>query len=138
MVASEVKALAGQTARATEEIGTQITAMQQATDHTVSAIQSIGGTITMLNDISTVIAASVEEQGAATREIAGSVQHAARGTEEVSRNIAGVQSAANDTGAAANQVLGAAGALTRHADELRSEVGQFLAQVRAEPEARAA
>ena len=112
--------------------------MQQATGHTVSAIQSIGGTIAMLNEISTAIAASVEEQGAATREIAASVQHAARGTEEVSFNIAGVQKAARDTGAAANQVLGAAGTLTRHADELRGEVEQFLARVRAEPEARAA
>ena len=137
VVASEVKALAGQTARATDEIGMQIAAMQQATGHTVSAIRSIGGTMSVLNEISAAIAASVEEQGAATREIAGSVQHAAQGTEEMSRNIAGVRSAANDTGAAASQVLSAAGTLTRHADDLRSEVEQFLARVR-EPDAVAA
>ena len=134
VVASEVKALAGQTARATDEIGTQITAMQQATGQTVAAIQTIGG------DHRRCWARSPppspprsRSRAAATREIAGSVQQAARGTEDVSRNVAGVQQAANDTGVAADQVLGAAGTLTRYADDLHGEVQAFLVQVRADP-----
>jgi methyl-accepting chemotaxis protein len=131
VVASEVKTLANQTARATEEIGSHIVAMQKATDETVAAIQGIGGTIGAINEIATAIAAAVEQQGAATQEIARNVQQAAAGTQEVSGNIAGVTDATSKAGAAASEVLTAAGELSQGAETLRSQVDQFLGAVKA-------
>ncbi|MBX6321392.1 MAG: HAMP domain-containing protein [Rhodospirillaceae bacterium] len=131
VVAGEVKSLATQTARATEEISAQIAAMQSATDDTVGAIQSIGATIGRINEIATAIASAVEQQGAATQEIARNVHQAARGTQEVSGNIAGVTQAAGETGAAASQVLSAAGDLSRQAEALHRQVDGFLAALRA-------
>ena len=131
VVASEVKNLASQTSKATEEIGTQITDMQTVTQEVVTAIQAIGGVIAEMNQIAATIASAVEEQGAATQEIARNVQEAAIGTSEVSQNVSGVTNAAGETGQAANQVLQSAEALSRQAGDLRGEVDQFLAGVRA-------
>ncbi len=131
VVASEVKDLATQTARATEEISTQIGSVQQATQQTVQAIQEIARTITEMSQISTSIAAAMEEQGAATAEIARNVQEAARGTEAVTGSIADVQHGAGETGAAAHQVLGAAQELARHSNDLGREVDTFLQGVKA-------
>ena len=131
VVASEVKTLANQTARATEDITTQIAAIQTATGDTVAAIQSIGTTIGQISDIATRIAASVEEQGAATQGIARNIQQAAAGTQEVSGNIAGVTQAAGETGAASAKVLTAAEQLARQNEALRSHVDRFLAAVKA-------
>lgn len=131
VVASEVKSLADQTAKATDEIRTQIGAMQQVTSVAVGAIRSIGQTITEINEVSTAIATAVEQQGAATREIARNIQHAAGGTSEVSSNIVGVSDASTQAGVAANEVLGASGELRREADTLRGEIDEFLASIRA-------
>lgn len=131
VVASEVKSLANQTARATEEIGAQITQIQDATGEAVKAIKAIGVTIEEVNMIASNIAAAIKEQGAATAEIARNVQHTAASTQEVTVTIAGVNQAANDTGAAAGQVLGAANHLSRQADQVTSEVSDFVAGVRA-------
>ena len=131
VVASEVKALANQTGKATEEISTQISAMQGATREAVSAIKDIGQTITKMSEIATAIAAAIEEQGTATQEIARNTQEASRGTQEVSRNIVGVNEAASETGAAASQVLDSAGDLSKQAETLRTEVDRFLASIRA-------
>ena len=130
VVAGEVKALASQTAKATEEIGRQIAEMRGATDGAVTAVRGIATTIARIDEIASAIAAAVEEQGAATREISGSVQRAAQGTARVTESVAGVDRAANDTGAAATQVLAAAGELSRQAEGLRTEVGRFLDNVR--------
>ncbi|MET0679213.1 MAG: HAMP domain-containing methyl-accepting chemotaxis protein [Bradyrhizobium sp.] len=131
VVASEVKALAEQTAKATGEIGQQITGIQAATQESVSAIREIGGTIEKLSEISATIAATVEEQGAATLEISRSVQQAAQGTMEVSSNITDVQRGASETGSASSQVLSAAQMLSSDSTRLKIEVGKFLATVRA-------
>ena len=131
VVASEVKELATQTAKATDEISQQIASVQQATQQTVSAIQEIARTITEMSQISTSIAAAMEEQGVATAEIARNVQDAARGTEHVTGNIAEVRHGAGETGAAANQVLGAAQELARHSTDLGHEVASFLQGVKA-------
>jgi methyl-accepting chemotaxis protein len=131
VVASEVKDLATQTARATEEISTQIGSVQQATQQTVLAIQEIARTITEMSQISVSIAAAMEEQGAATAEIARNVQEAARGTEAVTGTIVDVQHGAGETGAAASQVLGAAQELARHSNDLSHEVNAFLSGVKA-------
>ena len=131
VVASEVKSLANQTAKATEEIAAQINGIQQASGTAVDAIQSIGKIIAEIDEISTGIAAAVEEQGAATGEIARNVQEAAAGTSEVSTNIAGVNAAAGETGRAAGEVLTSAGELNHQADNLKVEVEKFLAEVRA-------
>ncbi|TCT08707.1 methyl-accepting chemotaxis sensory transducer [Tepidamorphus gemmatus] len=131
VVAAEVKNLASQTSRATEEIAAQIAGMQGVTQEAVAAINSISATIGEVNAIATSIASAVEEQGAATQEIARNVQQAASGTTEVSANISGVREAASETGAAAQQVLGAAEELARQADGLRRRVGDFLSQVKA-------
>ena len=130
VVASEVKELAGQTTKATEEIGVQIAEIQQATQEAAEAIQGIGRTIDEMSSVSTAIAAAVEQQGAATNEIARNVQEAARGTEAVSGNIVEVKQGAGQTGAAASQVLGAAQELARHSDDLGREVEAFLASVK--------
>ncbi|MDB5502544.1 MAG: chemotaxis protein [Tardiphaga sp.] len=131
VVASEVKSLANQTAKATDEIRAQIVSMQQVTTTAVGAIRNIGQTIGEINDVSSAIAAAVEQQGAATREIARNIQHAAGGTSEVSSNIVGVSEASIEAGIAANDVLGASGDLRREADILRGEIDVFLSNIRA-------
>ncbi|HEY4164419.1 MAG TPA: methyl-accepting chemotaxis protein [Dongiaceae bacterium] len=131
VVASEVKILATQTAKATEEIAGQVRAIQDATASSAQAIEAITRTIGRVNEISTSIASAVEEQGAATQEISRNVQQAAQGTTEVSSNITGVTRAAQDTGAAASQVLGAATELGKNGALLKTQVDQFLRTVRA-------
>jgi methyl-accepting chemotaxis protein len=131
VVASEVKALAEQTAKATGEIGQQITGIQAATQESVGAIKEISGTIERLSEISSTIAAAVEEQGAATQEISRNVQQAAQGTQQVSSNITDVQRGAGETGSASSQVLSAAQSLSRDSNRLKLEVGKFLNSVRA-------
>jgi methyl-accepting chemotaxis protein len=131
VVASEVKALAEQTAKATGEIGLQITGIQAATQESVGAIQAISGTIEKLSEISSTIAAAVEEQGAATQEISRNVQQAAQGTQQVSSNIADVQRGASEAGSASSQVLSAAQMLSGDSNRLKLEVGKFLNTVRA-------
>jgi methyl-accepting chemotaxis protein len=131
VVASEVKSLANQTAKATEEIRAQIASMQQVTTSAVGAIRNIGETIAEINEVTTAIAAAVEEQGAATREIARNIQHAAGGTAEVSSNIVGVSTASGEAGMAAAEVLNASVGLRREADVLRSEIDAFLSNIRA-------
>jgi methyl-accepting chemotaxis protein len=131
VVASEVKALASQTAKATEEIGNQIAQMQSATQLSVGTIKEISATIRQISEISADVAASVEQQGAATQEIARNVQQAAVGAAEVSSHIGEVNRGASDTGASAEQVHGAARALSNESHRLKSEVEQFLATVRA-------
>ncbi len=130
VVASEVKSLAAQTSKATDDIAVQVKTIQGATSEAVQAMQKIGGTIRRINDITTTIAAAVEEQGAATQEIARNVQQASAETAEVSSNIVGVTKAAADTGTASSQVLGAASELARQGETLRAEVGRFLASIR--------
>jgi methyl-accepting chemotaxis protein len=131
VVAQEVKALAAQTAKATDEIGTQIGAMQVATLDSVAAIKEIGGTIGRIASIATTIAAAVEEQGAATQEIARNVHQAAKGTAEVVGNISDVNRGAAETGTASEQVLTSAQALARESGSLRQEVERFVGMVRA-------
>jgi methyl-accepting chemotaxis protein len=131
VVASEVKALAEQTAKATGEIGQQISGIQAATQESVDAIREISGTIERLSEISSTIAAAVEEQGAATQEISRNVQQAAQGTQQVSSNIADVQRGATETGSASSQVLSAAQSLSGDSNRLKLEVGKFLNSVRA-------
>ena len=131
VVASEVKALAEQTAKATGEIGQQISSIQAATQESVNAIQAISGTIEKLSEISSTIAAAVEEQGAATQEISRNVQQAAMGTQQVSSNIGDVQRGASETGSASSQVLAAAQSLSGDSNRLKLEVGRFLDSVRA-------
>jgi methyl-accepting chemotaxis protein len=131
VVASEVKALAEQTAKATGEISQQITDIQSATQDSVVAIKEIGTTIGRISEIASTIAAAVEEQGAATREISRNVQRAAQGTTEVASNITDVQRGASETGSASSQVLSAAQSLSHESNRLEREVGKFLGTVRA-------
>jgi len=131
VVASEVKALAEQTAKATGEIGQQISGIQAATQESVGAIKEISGTIERLSEISSTIAAAVEEQGAATQEISRNVQQAAQGTQQVSSHITDVQRGAGETGSASSQVLSAAQSLSGDSNRLKLEVGKFLDTVRA-------
>jgi len=131
VVASEVKALAAQTARATEEISAQIAGMQSATQDSVGAIKEIGTTIGRISDISTTIAATIEQQGAATAEIARNVSEAAKGTVEVADKIAQVSHGASATGAASGQVLASARSLSSESSLLKTEVEKFLSTVRA-------
>jgi len=130
VVASEVKSLANQTAKATDEIRSQIANMQQVTTSAVGAIRNISNTISQINEVTTAIAAAVEQQGAATREIARNIQHAAGGTSEVSSNIIGVSTASAEAGSAASEVLNASGALRREADVLRAGIDAFLSNIR--------
>jgi methyl-accepting chemotaxis protein len=130
IVASEVKGLASQTAKATEEIAGQVNAIQSATGDCVSAISGISNTIREISGIATTIAAAVEEQGSATREIARSVQQAATGTKGVSHNIAGASQAADQSRALADNVLMASGELSQHASALSMSVDSFLAGLR--------
>jgi len=131
VVASEVKALAEQTAKATGEIGQQISGIQAATQDSVTAIEEISDTIARMSEIASTIASAVEEQGAATREISRNVQQAAQGTQQVSCNIADVQHGASETGSASSQVLTAAQLLSRDSNRLKVEVASFLQTVRA-------
>jgi methyl-accepting chemotaxis protein len=131
VVAAEVKELASQTARATEEITAQITRIQGATGQAVQAIGGIGTRIQEISGVATMIAAAVEEQGAATQEIVRNVAQAATGTATVTGHIAGVAGAAEETGAAAEQVLSAASELSRQSEHLSAEVNRFLDTVRA-------
>ena len=131
-MASEVKGLAGQTAKATEEIAAQIQAVQDGTNHAVQAIDSISGVIGEMGDIGASVAAAVQEQSAATAEIARNVEQAAVGTSDVSANIAAVEHAARDTGAAAVQISSSSSDLSQQAEYLHEEVSRFLAQVRAD------
>ena len=130
VVASEVKALASQTAKATEEIGSQISQIQGATRDAVAAIGGIAGIIDEVNQIAGAIAAAVEEQGAATQEIARNVQQAANGTREVTRSIGAVSQAVEETGHAAGDVLQAADDLSRQSERLGTEVRTFLQGVK--------
>ena len=131
VVASEVKNLASQTAKATEEIRQQIVSMQEVTTTAVSAIRNISSTIGEINDVTTAIAAAVEEQGAATQEIARNVQQASHGTQQVSSNVVDVQRGAAETGQASTHVLDAAKSLASDSDRLKREVASFLQSVRA-------
>ena len=131
VVASEVKALAEQTAKATQEIARQIGEVQGVTQQAVTAIGGITGQIREIDAVATSIAAAVEQQGAATQEIVRNVSQAAMGAGEVTSNIAGVAQASEETGAAANQVLSAASELSRQSEHLGAEVERFLATVRA-------
>jgi methyl-accepting chemotaxis protein len=131
VVASEVKALAQQTAKATGEIGQQVTDIQAATEESVSAIGEISGTIEKLSEVSSTIAAAVEEQGAATQEISRNIQQAAQGTQQVSTHITDVERGASDTGSASSQVLSAAKSLAGESDRLKNQVEKFLNTVRA-------
>ena len=131
VVAGEVKALASQTARATEEIASQINTVRGEIGGTVRAMEDIVATIGRIDEIAASIAADVEQQNAATREIARNVEQAAVGTHEVTRTIAGVSRAASDTGVASGQVLQSAGQLSHQAEEIRRSVDTFLKSVRA-------
>jgi methyl-accepting chemotaxis protein len=130
VVASEVKTLASQTAKATDEISTQVTAMQNATTDAVQAIGSIGGTIGTINEIATAIASAVEQQGSATKEIARNVQEAARGTSQLSSNISSVTEAAGETGTAAGHVLTSAQELGKQSTMLKTKIDGFLVNIR--------
>ena len=130
VVASEVKNLANQTAKATEEISGQIGEVQNATRQSVTAIEGIGSTIGEIDEIASAIAAAVEEQGAATQEIARNVEQAANGTREVTSNVADVTTAAGQAGSTADQVRDAARDMSEKSETLRSEVVRFLSQIR--------
>ena len=131
VVAQEVKALAAQTAKATEEISHHILGIQQATKESALAIESVSRTIGAVSEIAATIASAVEEQGAATKEIARNVSEAAKGTREVSANIAGVSQTAAETGQTAASVLSAATDLSKQSETLRSQVDGFFARIRA-------
>lgn len=131
VVASEVKSLANQTAKATEEIGGQIGEMQSATDEAVTAITNIDRVINQVSEITTGIASAVEEQSAATHEISRNVQQAASGTEDVSSNIVKVNDGAAKTEDAAQQVLHGITAVGGVAENLKTDIERFLADVRA-------
>jgi len=131
VVASEVKALAKQTASATEDIAAQVTAIQHVTSEAANAIRLIGRTIDEMNALTSAVATAVDQQDAATRDIAVNLTLASSGTAEVSSNIASVTAAAGEVGAAAAQVFDAANGLTRQSERLRTDVGTFLDAVRA-------
>jgi methyl-accepting chemotaxis protein len=131
VVAAEVKNLAQQTARATEQITSQIGAIQNSTETTVGAIRGVGATIRKVNEIAQAVAAAIEEQDAATQEIARNTQQAFTGTQQVAGDIAEVTTVAADSGAAAERTRESAGDLAREAEELAQELAAFLAKVRA-------
>ncbi len=131
VVAQEVKALAAQTAKATDEISTQVADMQTATQDSVVAIKGISDTIRRVSEICGAIAAAVEEQGAATQEITRNVQQAAEGTTQVASNIAEVNQGASETGSASTQVLSSAQSLSGESAQLKTQVDKFLHTVRA-------
>lgn len=131
LLASEVKALAGETAKATTEISSKITAIQASTSDAVQAIGGISQTIRQIDDAASSIAAAVEQQGAATLSIVNSVSEASRGTTEVTVNMGEVSRNAEVTGAGAKQVLSASSELSQQADRMRADVQAFLKSVRA-------
>jgi methyl-accepting chemotaxis protein len=131
VVAAEVKQLADQTSRATEEIGRKISEIQGATSASVASITRIVATIGTIEEVTNSVASAVEEQEAATNEIAGNTQRAALGAAEVSRNIGGVGSEAEMTGSAATQLMGLSGKLAEQSGDLQSEVSAFVAELRA-------
>jgi methyl-accepting chemotaxis protein len=131
VVAAEVKGLASQTAKATDEIAGQVSAIQSATGNCVTAIGSISDTIREISGIATTIAAAVEEQGSATREIARSVQQVSTGTSEVSQNVAGASHAANQSRKLAGNVQTASGELSEQSETLIRSIDTFLAGLRA-------
>ncbi len=126
VVASEVKSLANQTAKATEEISAKVGEMQQSTTNSVAAVEAIAQTITEINGITASIATSIEQQGLATREIARNVQEASAGTSQVSSNVTGISEAAADTGRVASRVNSASERVHGEVETLRREVTQFL------------
>ena len=130
VVASEVKSLATQTAKATEEIAEQVSTIQNATEAVVGAFRNTGSTITEMNEIAAAISSAIVEQGAATREIAGNINQAAAGTDQVSNNIASVREATNGNGESATQMLTTAVALSSQAETLRNRVHEFVTAVR--------
>ena len=131
VVASEVKSLANETAKATEEITQQIAAVQKVASDAMNAIKGIGGTIAEVSEVATAIAAAIEEQGAATREISRNTQQAAEGTRNVSNNIGGVTAGADAARAAAQSVKSASEALTSQTNQLRGQIDGFLDKIRA-------
>lgn len=131
VVASEVKALASQTAKATEEISAQVAEMQAATEASVTTVRGIGATIDSISEISAAIAAAVEEQSASTREIARSVQHAAQRSSTVARNIGDVSRDVGETDLASGRLLKSAHSLSERSTRLKRAVESFLADVRA-------
>ncbi|QLH73597.1 methyl-accepting chemotaxis protein [Rhodopseudomonas palustris] len=131
VVAAEVKSLATQTAKATDEISSQVAEMQEATRDSVTSIQRIGSTIAEISTISASIASAVTQQDSATREIASSVQGVAQGTQRVAGNIAEVNRGAAETGAASAQVLQSARSLSAESARLRTELDRFMANIRA-------
>ncbi|HEY3796298.1 MAG TPA: methyl-accepting chemotaxis protein [Bradyrhizobium sp.] len=131
VVAAEVKSLASQTARATDEISSHIAGMQGATQESVAAIKEIGGTIGQISNISSSISAAVEQQSTATQEIARSVQNVAQGTNEAASNIMQVNRGATETGSASEDVLNSARTLSSESTRLRAELDRFMANIRA-------
>ncbi len=131
VVAQEVKALAAQTAKATDEIGVQIAGMQTATEEAVSSIRMISSTIGQISEITTAISAAIEEQGAATQEISSNIQRTAAGTSQVAGTIAEVSTGANQTGAASTQLLSSAKQLSDSTVNLQSEIDGFLKTIAA-------
>ncbi|MFZ2159093.1 MAG: HAMP domain-containing methyl-accepting chemotaxis protein [Bradyrhizobium sp.] len=131
VVASEVKSLASQTAKATDEISSHISGMQGATQESVAAIKAIGGTIGQISDIASSIASAVEQQSSATQEIARSVQNVAQGTHEAAANIMQVNQGATETGSASEEVLNSAKTLSSESARLREELDRFMANIRA-------
>ncbi len=131
VVAAEVKSLAEQTAKATEEIRIQIASIQATSGEAVGAIQAITGTISEINEIASSIATAVEQQAGATQEIASNVQQAAQGNQEISANISGVTDAAKQAGAAAKEVLNASAELSRQSETMRRQVEDFIGSIKA-------
>ena len=131
VVAQEVKALASQTAKATDEIGIQIAGMQTATQEAVGSIKMISSTIGKISEITSAISAAIEEQGAATQEISGNIQRTASGTSEVAGTIAEVSQGATQTGAASSQLLSSAKQLSVSTASLQSEIDGFLKSIAA-------
>ena len=131
VVAAEVKSLAEQTAKATDQISAQVSSIQASSSEAVSAIKGITTTINEMSEIASAIAGAVEEQGSATQEIARNVQQAALGTGEIASNVSGVQQAAGDTGAAAHQVLQASSELSKQSETMRGQVETFLSSIKA-------
>jgi methyl-accepting chemotaxis protein len=131
VVAQEVKALAAQTAKATDEIGIQIAGMQTATQEAVGSIKMISSTIGKISEITTAISAAIEEQGAATQEISGNIQRTAAGTSQVAGTIAEVSQGANQTGAASSQLLSSAKQLSDSTTSLQAEIDGFLKSIAA-------
>jgi methyl-accepting chemotaxis protein len=131
VVASEVKSLASQTAKATDEISSHISGMQGATQESVAAIKEIGGTIAQISTIASTIASAVEQQSSATQEIAHSVQNVAQGTQQAAANIMQVNRGATETGSASEEVLNSAQTLSAESTRLREELDRFMANIRA-------